>query len=141
MRKAVFLIITLLLNRNVCSWAGEHQAAPHFKYCGMDREKFRYRRMTIEYGDGGFVAACSIHSTSAYLALHIEKTPKTIWVADYDSNKLVDAEKATWVIAEEFLKSHKGDRFLPFKRTPLISSKCSVRGWALMISFTGHALT
>jgi nitrous oxide reductase accessory protein NosL len=32
------------------------------------------------------------------LALNIDKTPKTIQVADFNTKNLIDAEKAVWVI-------------------------------------------
>ena len=35
------------------------------------------------------------------LALNIDKTPKTIQVADYNTKNLIDAEKAVWVIGGE----------------------------------------
>ena len=68
------------------------------KYCGMDREKFAHSRMLIEYDDGSTVATCSLHCIAVDMANTIDKTPKAIKVADYDSKELVDAEKAVWVI-------------------------------------------
>jgi nitrous oxide reductase accessory protein NosL len=32
------------------------------------------------------------------LALNIDKSPKTIWVADFSTRQLIDAEKAVWVL-------------------------------------------
>jgi len=68
------------------------------KYCGMDRETFAHTRMLIEYDDGTTVATCSLHCTAVDLALNIDKTPKSIKVADSASKNLIDAEKATWVV-------------------------------------------
>lgn len=68
------------------------------KYCGMDREKFAHTRMLIEYEDGTAVATCSIHCSAVDLAISIDKTPKIIWVGDYGTKELVDAEKAVWVL-------------------------------------------
>jgi len=68
------------------------------KYCGMDREKFAFSRVLIEYEDGSTVGACSIHCAAIDLATNIDKTPKTIWVGDYTTKELIDAEKAFWVI-------------------------------------------
>jgi copper chaperone NosL len=68
------------------------------KYCGMDRAKFAYSRMLIEYEDGTSVGTCSIHCVAVDLALNIDKTPKTISVGDYNTKALIDAEKAVWVI-------------------------------------------
>jgi copper chaperone NosL len=68
------------------------------KYCGMDREKFAHSRMLIEYDDGSQVGTCSLHCAAIDLALNLDKTPKMIWVADYGTKSLVNAEKAFWVI-------------------------------------------
>ena len=74
------------------------QAHPNCKYCGMDRQKFAQSRMLIEYDDGVVMPACSIHCVAIDLAVNMDKTPKTIQVADFDSGKLIDAESAAWVI-------------------------------------------
>ncbi len=71
---------------------------PSCKYCGMDREKFGHSRMTIEYDDGTVVGLCSLHCAAVDLALHIDKTPRAIRVADHGTRKLVDAEEAVWVL-------------------------------------------
>ncbi len=60
-------------------------ATPSCQYCGMDRHKFAHSRMVIEYDDGTKV-------------VNIDKTPKIIWVADYNTKMLIDAEKATWIM-------------------------------------------
>ena len=68
------------------------------KYCGMDRERFAHSRMLIEYEDGTAVGTCSIHCAAIDLATNIDKTPKVIWVGDYQTKELIDVEKAVWVI-------------------------------------------
>ena len=68
------------------------------KYCGMDRAKFAHSRMLVAYDDGSQLGTCSIHCLAVDLALNIDKTPKTIEVGDYNTKKLIDAEKAVWVI-------------------------------------------
>ncbi|HWR89281.1 MAG TPA: nitrous oxide reductase accessory protein NosL [Dissulfurispiraceae bacterium] len=68
------------------------------KYCGMDREKFGHSRMYIEYDDGMKVGLCSLHCAAVDLALNIDKNPKEIKVADFNTKDLVDAEKAVWVV-------------------------------------------
>jgi copper chaperone NosL len=73
-------------------------ATPSCKYCGMDRHAFAHSRMVIEYDDGTKVGVCSLHCAAIDLSLNIDKTPKTIWVADYNTKMLIDAEKATWVM-------------------------------------------
>ena len=72
-----------------------HQACPH---CGMDREKFAHSRMLITYSDGTSVGVCSIHCVITELKANKDKTIKMVEVADLNTKKLVDAEKATWVI-------------------------------------------
>jgi len=74
------------------------KAHPSCKYCGMDREKFAHSRVLIEYDDGSSLGTCSIHCAAVDLALHIDKTPKIIWVGDYGTKALVDVEKAAWVM-------------------------------------------
>jgi copper chaperone NosL len=68
------------------------------KYCGMNREKFSFSRVLIEYDDGTVIGLCSIHCAAVDLANNIDRTPKSIKVGDYDSLTLIDAEKAFWVI-------------------------------------------
>ena len=74
------------------------KAHPACKYCGMDREKFAHSRMLIEYEDGTSVGACSLHCAAVELAVNMDKTPKSILVADYNTKQLVEAEKAFWVL-------------------------------------------
>jgi nitrous oxide reductase accessory protein NosL len=71
------------------------------KYCGMDRKMFAHSRMLLVYEDGSELGACSLHCVAVDMALHIDKMPKTIQVADFNSKNLIDAEKAVWVIGGE----------------------------------------
>ena len=68
------------------------------KYCGMDREKFAHSRMLVTYSDGSTVGVCSIHCLVTELKVNKDKMVKTIEVADLNSKKLINVEKATWVI-------------------------------------------
>lgn len=68
------------------------------KYCGMDRNMYTHSRMLVTYEDGSTMGACSLHCLAVELALNIDKTPKSIEVGDYKTKKMIDAEKATWVI-------------------------------------------
>jgi nitrous oxide reductase accessory protein NosL len=72
-----------------------YQACPH---CGMDRRKYDYSRMLITYSDGSSAGVCSIHCAATELKASKGKTVKVVEVADLNSKKLVEAEKATWVI-------------------------------------------
>jgi nitrous oxide reductase accessory protein NosL len=71
---------------------------PSCKYCGMDREKFAFSRMLIEYDDGTTEGTCSLHCMAVELALKIDKTPKAILVGDLNTRALIDVEKGFWVI-------------------------------------------
>lgn len=68
------------------------------KYCNMDRRQYAHSRMLIIYTDGTEFGSCSLHCVAVDLALHIDKTPKAILVADYNTKELIDAETAYWVI-------------------------------------------
>jgi len=74
------------------------KAFPECKYCGMFREKFAQSRALIEYEGGTAVGTCSVHCLAIDLALNTDKTPKAIMVGDYSSKKLIEAEKAFWVL-------------------------------------------
>jgi copper chaperone NosL len=71
------------------------------KYCGMDRKMFGHSRMLLVYEDGSELGTCSLHCVAVDLALNIDKMPKTVQVADYNTKVLIDAEKAVWVIGGE----------------------------------------
>ncbi len=73
-------------------------AQPECRYCGMDRRKFDYSRMLVLHKDGGETGTCSIHCTAIDLALHYDKAPRFIGVGDYSTKKLIDAQKAYWVV-------------------------------------------
>jgi copper chaperone NosL len=94
-------LLTLLVLAGMVAWAQvaeDIQKYPDCKYCGMDRQKFATSRMLIEYRDGSGLGSCSIHCAAVDLAQNIDKDPKSIRVADYQSKNLIDAEKAYWVI-------------------------------------------
>jgi len=92
---AVFLLPAAL----VCAQTSDDiQKYSSCKYCGMDRQKFAYSRMLIEYDDGTTTATCSIHCLAVDLAQGIDKTPKSIQVADFGNQNLIEVEKAYWVI-------------------------------------------
>jgi len=68
------------------------------QYCGMNRDKFGFSRMLIEYDDGTSVGLCSLHCTAVDLANHLDKAPIKILVADHGTRELTDAETAFWVL-------------------------------------------
>jgi len=77
---------------------GDIKKEPTCKYCGMDRGKFAHSRMLVVYDDGSVLGTCSIHCLAVDLALNIDKTPTSTQVGDFNTKKLIDAEKAFWVI-------------------------------------------
>ena len=71
---------------------------PECKYCGMKRGQFAFSRMLIKYDRGPAAGTCSIHCSSIDLALNTERMPEIILVGDYNTKRLIDAERAVWVI-------------------------------------------
>lgn len=99
MMKRAFVLAVFVLLTAAAGFAQEDLAkAPSCKYCGMDRGKFSHSRMMISYDDGAAVGTCSLHCAAVDLSLNIDKTPALIGVGDYGTKKLIDAEKAFWVV-------------------------------------------
>lgn len=73
----------------------KHPACP---LCGMNRETWAHSRVYVEFADGGSDGFCSVHCAAASLAVSLDRIPTAIWVGDYGTKLLVDAELATWVI-------------------------------------------
>ena len=71
---------------------------PSCKHCGMDREKFGHSRLLIAYDDGSTTGTCSLRCAAVDLSVNIDRTPKSIMVGDFGTKKLIDAEKASWVV-------------------------------------------
>ena len=131
MQKSVTWLSLGVLGLIFVSWAYAQDIDKHAgcKYCGMDRKMFAHSRMLLVYEDGSELGSCSLHCVAVDLAVNIDKTPKTIQVADFNTKNLIDAEKAVWVIggdkagvmskrakwafekkadAEAFIKDNKG---------------------------------
>jgi nitrous oxide reductase accessory protein NosL len=68
------------------------------KQCGMDRKAYGYSRMLVQYKDGQQVGTCSLHCVVTELDSGKGGEVAAIQVADRDTHKLIDAEKAVWVI-------------------------------------------
>jgi copper chaperone NosL len=67
-------------------------------YCGMDRKSFGHSRMFVEYSDGASVGTCSIRCIVLDLTQNLTKVPCSLKVGDYQTRKLIDADKAFWVV-------------------------------------------
>src|SRR4030042_211027 len=74
---------------------------PECKYCGMNRHQYVYSRAFVIYDDGTTVGTCSIHCAAIDLAVNMNKPVRSVMIADYNTKKLIDAEKAFWVIGGE----------------------------------------
>jgi len=92
------ILLMALVSIAFATTATDTEKHPSCQYCGMDRGKFAHSRMLIDYDDNTSIGTCSLHCAAVDLANHIDKTPRTIFVGDYASKKLIDAEKAFWVI-------------------------------------------
>jgi len=107
MKRISFLVVFLLVSCILVSGAAlaqeDIEKHPSCKYCGMDRKMFSHSRMYIQYDDGTTEGTCSIHCAAVEFALAIDKTPKAIMVGDYNTRKLIDAEKAFWIIGGDKL--------------------------------------
>ena len=68
------------------------------KQCGMDRTVFTRSRMLIVYADGTTVGVCSLHCAAAEMRQNRDKQVKSLMVADYVTQELIDAKTATWVV-------------------------------------------
>ncbi len=68
------------------------------KQCGMDRVAFAHGRMLIVYADGSAAATCSLNCAAVQMKENGKKQVKSLKVADYSTKKLIDADKAVWVI-------------------------------------------
>jgi copper chaperone NosL len=100
-RKMVLAGICIAWMFGIASMAGaqedieNHPACP---YCGMDRAKFAFSRILIQYEGGEETGFCSLHCAVIDMALKIDQNPEKILVGDYDTKKLIDAERAYWVM-------------------------------------------
>ncbi len=95
---SVLIIVCVLTIGSVAFGDSDIKEFPFCKYCGMDRDQLAHSRMVVVYDDGTSVGTCSIHCVAIELILDIDKMPRSLQVGDYSSKKLIDAEKAFWVI-------------------------------------------
>lgn len=102
MRKIVFLCLLIVLSLGAGqAVGGEHEDIgiyPECPYCGMDRAKFAHSRMLLTYDNNKSLGFCSIHCAAVDMAMYLDRTPIAFGVGDVNTKKLIDAEKAYWVI-------------------------------------------
>ena len=94
----VLLIAYMLSIGGVAFGDSDIKEFPFCKHCGMDRDQLAHSRMVVVYDDGTSVGTCSIHCLAIELTLKLDKNPRSLLVGDYTSQRLIDAEKAFWVI-------------------------------------------
>ncbi len=94
---ALFLV---MLVGTALAAAGNDDIAAHrdCAHCGMDRKVYGYSRMLVEYVDASQVGLCSLHCAVTEMNGQRDKQVKSLQVADRDSHRLIDADKAIWVI-------------------------------------------
>ncbi len=101
MRRIILVLgLIVLLGVYAPAFGGEDDIAKHPEcpLCGMDRAKFAHSRMLMEQSNGATMGFCSIRCTAVSEAMFIDMTPQSYGVGDYKTKKLIDAEKAYWVI-------------------------------------------
>lgn len=80
------------------AWGPAAAAREECFYCGMWRDNFAHSWVEVRYPGKAAVGFCSLHCATIHLALHPEAVPEQILAADYPTGRLVDADKASWVI-------------------------------------------
>jgi copper chaperone NosL len=95
---SVLFIACMLPIGSVAFGGADIQKDPSCKYCGMDRTRFAHSRMVVEYEDGTSIGTCSMHCLAIEIVVNMDKTPRALLVGDYNSKKLINAEKAFWVM-------------------------------------------
>lgn len=100
-RFAILLIICLLF---ACAYAGSTYAAENpktCKVCNMDLADAARSRMLVVYTDGTTVAVCSLHCAVEEMKQNSGKPVKSILVADYATEEMIDARTAAWVVGSD----------------------------------------
>jgi copper chaperone NosL len=97
--KNIWIALLLCLSLGTVCLASDKVEAPDAcKQCGMDRTKFSHSRMVVTYADGSSSGTCSLNCLVTDLKMAKGKKVKLFQVADYNTRKLTNAKKATWVI-------------------------------------------
>ena len=102
MRKILLIgmLVFLLAGLNPVTGGESDDIAKHPEcpICGMDRAKFAHSRMLLEHDNGASIGFCAIRCTAVSMAMFVDMVPQSFGVGDYNTKKLIDAEKAFWVI-------------------------------------------
>jgi copper chaperone NosL len=97
-RVLLYLSLCLLFSATALFAQVAVEAPASCKQCGMDRTFFAHSRMLVVYADGSSTGTCSLHCADVDMKKNSGKPVKALKVADFNSKKLIDARKATWVI-------------------------------------------
>jgi len=95
---SVSIAMTLLIGMPVFAHDRDIRIFPECKYCGMYRKLFAHSRMVVRHKDGTLVGVCSVNCAAIDYVKAINDSPDSLRVGDYKTRKLIDAEKAYWVI-------------------------------------------
>lgn len=95
---SLFVAVMFLLSGGILFAQNDVDKHGSCSYCGMNRGHFAHSRVLIVYDDDTEIGVCSLHCAAVELAVKLDKTPKSIQVGDYNTKKLIDAERAAWVI-------------------------------------------
>ena len=98
MNRFLLGVVMLLLFTGSSTAADRVEAPKGCQQCGMDRAKFSYSRMVIDYADGTSDGVCSLNCAVEDMKKYRNKKVKSLKVADYTTRELVDARTATWVV-------------------------------------------
>jgi nitrous oxide reductase accessory protein NosL len=94
----MMLILALVLSGSHTTAMDRVEPPADCRQCGMDRVAFAHGRMLIEYADGTSIGTCSIHCTAVDMKMNRKKEISSVKVADYQTEKLIDAKAAIWVV-------------------------------------------
>jgi len=64
----------------------------------MSRERFSHSRTLVEYDNGTVFGFCSLNCLAVDLALNVGRNTKSLQVGNYFTKKLLEADKAYWVL-------------------------------------------
>lgn len=93
-----FSILFLLVTSSLAGSVEMVESPKACEKCGMDRIAFAQSRMLVIYADGTSVGVCSLHCAAEELQQNKGKQIRSLLVADYPTQALLEAKTATWVV-------------------------------------------
>lgn len=98
MRFLQMVFVLLLFSASIAAATDRVESPKSCQLCGMDRVTFAYSRMVVTYEDGTYDGVCSLNCAVEQMKKYPARKVKSIQVADYATRKLVNAQKAVWVV-------------------------------------------